>query len=111
MAEAPGACRDEVPQKILRALDVRTGDIRWELPQDGPGNTWGGVISTAGGLVFFGNDNGSFSAAHAKTVIIEVAANQGWKASPMTYSVDGVETIAIAGGPNILVFALQGETK
>jgi alcohol dehydrogenase (cytochrome c) len=100
--------RDEAPQKILRAIDIQTGDIRWELPQEGPANTWGGVLSTAGGVLFFGNDNGGFSAADAASgkVLWHFDANQNWKASPMTYGVDGTQYVAVAGGPNVLVFAL-----
>jgi alcohol dehydrogenase (cytochrome c) len=98
----------EVPQKILRAIDIRTGNIAWELPQDGPANTWGGVMSTAGGLVFFGNDDGSFSAADARTgkPLWRFDANQNWRASPITFAVDGKQYIAIAGGSNVMVFAL-----
>jgi alcohol dehydrogenase (cytochrome c) len=100
--------RDETPQKILRAIDIQTGDIRWELPQEGPANTWGGVLSTAGGVLFFGNDNGGFSAADAASgkMLWHFDANQNWKASPMTYSVDGTQYVAVCGGPNVLVFAL-----
>jgi alcohol dehydrogenase (cytochrome c) len=100
--------RDEVPEKVLRALDLETGEIRWELKQDGPANTWGGALSTAGGLVFFGADDGTFAAADAKTgkMLWNFQANQFWKASPMTFSVEGTQFVACAGGPNILVFAL-----
>jgi alcohol dehydrogenase (cytochrome c) len=105
--------RDETPQKLLRAIDIETGEIKWELPQDGPANTWGGVLSTAGGVVFFGNDNGSFSAADAKSgrALWHFEANQNWKASPMTFAVDGTQYVAIAGGPNVLVFALPPADK
>ena len=34
-----------------------------KIPQTGPANTWGRVLSTAGGLVFFGDDSGAFAAA------------------------------------------------
>ena len=100
--------RDETPEKVLRAIDIQTGRIAWELPQEGPANTWGGVLSTAGGIVFFGHDGGAFAAADARTgrLVWQFDANQNWRASPMTYSVDGVQYVAIAGGPNILVFAL-----
>jgi alcohol dehydrogenase (cytochrome c) len=30
----------EQGQKILRAIDIQTGKIVWELPQPGPGNSW-----------------------------------------------------------------------
>jgi len=39
-------------------------------------------------------------------VLWRFPANSAWKASPMTYAFDGRQHIAIAAGPNILVFAL-----
>jgi alcohol dehydrogenase (cytochrome c) len=95
-------------QKILRAIDIRTGRMAWELPQVGPANTWGGVLSTAGGLVFFGEDSGTFMAVEAATgkALWQFPVNQVWKASPMTYSFDGRQHIAVAAGPNVMAFAL-----
>ena len=54
-------------RRVLRAFDIQTGKPAWELPQTGPGDTFGGVLSTAGGVVFFGADDGAFAAADAKT--------------------------------------------
>jgi alcohol dehydrogenase (cytochrome c) len=39
-------------------------------------------------------------------VLWRFEANQQWKASPMTYMVDGKQFVAIAGGSNILCFGL-----
>lgn len=99
----------EPGKKYLRALDVKTGRVAWELPQEGPGNTWGGVLSTAGGLVFFGNDSGDFSAADAKSgkLLWTFPANQAWKASPMTYTIGGKQVIAVAAGSSILAFGVR----
>src|SRR5262245_57800107 len=44
-------------QRVLRAFDVHTGSIVWELPQFGPADSWGGVLSTAGGVVIFGEES------------------------------------------------------
>jgi alcohol dehydrogenase (cytochrome c) len=98
----------EVPQKILRALDIRTGKAVWEFPQKGLGNSWGGVISTATGLVFFADDSGMFVAVDGATgkPLWEFQTSQLVKASPMAYQFDGKEYIAIAAGTNILSFAL-----
>jgi alcohol dehydrogenase (cytochrome c) len=103
--EAPG----EQGQKILRALDIETGAVRWEIPQIGAANSWGGVLATAGGLVFFGDDSGAFAAVDAATGERhwEFQTNVTWKASPMTYVFDGRQHIAIAAGPNILSFKLR----
>ena len=58
---------DPVPRRVLRAIDIHTGDIRWELPQAGPGDSWGGTLTTARGLVIFGEEGGRLMAADAIT--------------------------------------------
>jgi alcohol dehydrogenase (cytochrome c) len=95
-------------KKILRAIDVRTGEIAWETPQVGPANSWGGMLSTAGGLVFFGDDSGALAAADASNgrTLWTFPTNQVWKASPMTYVFDNKQYVAVASGPNIVAFAL-----
>ncbi|MEO5821190.1 MAG: PQQ-binding-like beta-propeller repeat protein [Vicinamibacteraceae bacterium] len=95
-------------QKVLRAIDVGTGAIAWEMPQIGRGSSWGGTMATAGGLVFVGEDSGALMAVDAAngTPLWQFQANVQWKASPMTYVFDGRQYIAVAAGPNILAFAL-----
>lgn len=106
-----GTTRDvpgEKPQKILRALRIDTGEVAWEHPQTGPADSWGGVLSTAGGVVFFGEDGGAFAAVDATNGLRlwQFQTNQLWKASPMTYRFDGKQYVAIASGGNILTFSL-----
>lgn len=98
----------EPGEKILRAIDIRTGRIAWELPQVGGANTWGGTLATAGGLVFFGEDSFALAAADAATgkTLWRFPAKHLWKASPMTYMFDGKQYIAVASGPNIIAFGL-----
>jgi len=98
----------EPGQKILRAIEVATGRIAWELPQTGPADSWGGVLGTATGLVFLGEDGGALLAADAETgkPLWHFQANTLWKASPMTYRFDGTQYVAVAAGPSILAFAL-----
>jgi len=100
-------------RKVLRALDIQTGRIVWEIVQDGPANTWGGVLSTAGNLIFFGHDSGDLAAANATTgeLLWRFPANQTWKASPMTFSASGQQFVAVAAGPNVLAFALPSEGR
>ncbi len=99
---------NEPGQKILRAIDIQTGKIAWELPQTGPGLSWGGTLSTAGGIVIFGDESGALAAADAISgkPLWSFQANQMWKASPMTYMFDSKQYIAIASGSNILSFGL-----
>jgi alcohol dehydrogenase (cytochrome c) len=99
---------DPKPQRILRAVDYQTGATKWELPQPGGAQSWGGTLSTATGLVFFEEDTGSFVAADATTgkVLWSFGANANWKASPMTYQFDGRQYIAIVAGGNIIAMAV-----
>ena len=99
---------DEPAQRVLRAIDIRTGKSVWELPQTGTVDSWGGTLSTAGGLVIFGEDSGSLMAADAATgaPLWSFQTNQIWKASPMTYMFDNRQYIAVASGPNIIAFGL-----
>jgi alcohol dehydrogenase (cytochrome c) len=101
--------RGERGQKFLRAIEIQSGAIAWELPQTGPANSWGGVLASAGGLVFFGEDSGALMAVDATTgePLWQFQTNAIWKASPMTYVFDGRQHIAVAAGPNILAFALR----
>jgi alcohol dehydrogenase (cytochrome c) len=100
---------DPKPQRILRAIDIRTGEIRWELPQAGPAVSWGGTLATATGLVIFGEDGGALMAVDAETgkSLWSFPTNQTWRASPMTYMFDERQYIAVAAGGNVLAFALQ----
>ena len=102
---APG----ETFTKSLRAINIQTGDIVWDVPQiSGAATASAGVISTASGLVFFGENSGSFMAADAASgkLLWEFPTNQTWKASPMTYVFDNKQYVAIAVGPSITAFAL-----
>jgi len=97
-----------VPQRILKAIDIRTGAVRWELPQRGPAHSWGGTLSTATGLVIFGEDGGALMAADAVTgaPLWSFPTNHTWKASPMTYMFDGTQYVAVEAGSTIIAFAV-----
>jgi alcohol dehydrogenase (cytochrome c) len=65
-------------------------------------------MTTAGGLVFFADDSGSFEAVEAATgrPLWHFNTGQPMHASPMSYSVDGVQYVAIAAGSDVFTFAL-----
>src|SRR5215469_8725959 len=95
-------------QKVLLALSVTDGKLVWRYPQVGQGNSSGGTLTTAGGLVFFGDDAKSFEAVDARSgrPLWHFNTGQTFKASPMAYAVDGVEYVAIAAPSDIFVFTL-----
>ena len=63
---------------------------------------------TAGGLVFFGEQGGTFNAVDAKTgkPLWHFESGQTWRASPMTYMVGGKQYVVLAGTGGIFTFAL-----
>ena len=98
----------ETGKKYLRAIDIQTGKVVWQVPQVGPGNTWGGALATAGGLVFFCDDGGDFAAVDAQTgkPLWHFSTSQSWHASPMTYTANGKQYVAVAAGADIIAFGL-----
>ena len=99
---------DEHAQKMLLAYSVATGKQVWRYPQVGHGDSWGGTLTTSGGLVFFGDDAGSLEAVEARTgrALWHFNTGQTIYASPMTFMVDGVQYVAIAAGSDIFSFSL-----
>ena len=106
----PTGYPDQTGEHFLRAIDIQTGNVAWEIPQPGPtrAKTWSGVLATAGGLVFYGQPNGGFAAVDQRNgkTLWQLPTNVRMKASPMTYEVDGQQYVAVAAGPNILCFGL-----
>lgn len=77
-------------------------------PQKGRGNTWGGMLATASGLVFFCEDGGGFVAVDSSNgkPVWRSQTNQRWNASSMACPFDGQQYVSVAAGGNILAFAL-----
>ena len=90
----------------MRALDPKTGEIKWEFKyRTAP---FGGALSMAGGVVFAGDSDGYFRAfaAHTGRVLWTSPKGNEVRSSPMTYSVDGKQYVAVASGNVLYSFAL-----
>ncbi len=98
----------EESEKILLAFNLDTDSFAWRYPQTGQGHSTGGTLSTAAGLLFFGDDAESFEAVDARTgkPLWHFNTGQAMSASPMTYAIDGKQHVAIAAGTDIFSFAL-----
>jgi len=95
----------------LSAIDTRDGGkIRWQVKTPDP--LVGGVLATAGDLVFMGEGNGDFSAFHAKTGerLWRFNCGAGVNAPPVAYEVGGRQYIAVAAGGNAIFGFRQGES-
>ena len=99
---------DENAQKVLVAFDPAKNDFAWRAPQVGNTHSFAGVMSTATGLVFFGDDANSFEAVDGTTgkPLWHFNMGQSPHASPMSYAVDGKQYFAIAAGNDLFTFAL-----
>jgi PQQ-dependent dehydrogenase (methanol/ethanol family) len=84
----------------VTAVDYNTGKIRWQVKTAEP--MIGGILATAGGLVFTGEGNGAFNAYDAETgsVLWTFRAGAGVNAPPSSYTVDGQQFIVVAAGGN-----------
>jgi alcohol dehydrogenase (cytochrome c) len=82
----------------LRAIDPVTGKIVWE--QKNPAPLWGGVLATAGNLVFTGTPEGYLKAFDAKTgeELWKFQTGSGITGSPITWEQDGEQYIAVVSG-------------
>ena len=82
----------------LIAWDPVAGKPRWTVQYPGPTN--GGTLATAGNLVFQGTAGGEFRAYTADTgkQVWSFSTQTGVIAAPMTYSVKGVQYVAILAG-------------
>jgi alcohol dehydrogenase (cytochrome c) len=95
--------------RLVRALNIETGDVVWEKLLVGPQESdYTGVLATGGGLVFHGEIGGDFAAVDAKTgkTLYTFRTNDSWRATPMTYMVDGRQYIAGMDGQVLWSFAL-----
>lgn len=82
----------------LRAINPKTGKVEWEIKNNAP--LWGGVMTTAGGLVFWGTPEGYLKAADAKTgkELWKFQTGSGIVAPPITWEDGGEQFVAVVSG-------------
>jgi len=94
----------------LSAVNLDTGKIAWQ--QDTPQPLIGGVLSTAGGLVFNGEGNGEFAAYDARTgkKLWSFLAGAGVNAPATSFMVGRKQYIAVAAGGNVQLDFKRGNS-
>ncbi|MFM2355665.1 MAG: hypothetical protein RLZZ528_1401 [Pseudomonadota bacterium] len=82
----------------LKAIDPMTGEWKWEYKNNAP--LWGGVMTTAGGLVFFGTPEGEFKALDDTTgeELWSFQTGSGIVGQPVTWEMDGEQFVSIVSG-------------
>ena len=93
----------------VHAFDIQTGKVVWEQPQAGQGETWTGTLSTASGLVFYGDDGGALAAADAATgrKLWSFPFTDSLHTSPMTYMFDNKQYVGMLVGSIVYAFGLN----
>jgi alcohol dehydrogenase (cytochrome c) len=97
----------EPDYSALRAIDPKTGAIRWEYTF--PTSNLAGVMSTASGLVFAGDQEGNFNAFDAQTgrrLWHYRTGSHIWGGAAMTYMLEGRQYVLMPSGVTITAFAL-----
>jgi alcohol dehydrogenase (cytochrome c) len=94
----------------ITAVDYNTGKIRWQVKTQQP--MIGGILATAGGVVFTGEGNGLFRAYDSETgsELWRFQAGAGVNAPPSSYTVGGKQYIVVAAGGNTQLDYKRGNT-
>ena len=94
---------------LLSAINLSSGKIAWQNKTAQP--LVGGILATAGGVLFTGEGNGNFNAYNSQTgeLLWQTLSEFGVNAPPITYSIDGIQYIAVASGGNSIFGYKQGD--
>ena len=92
----------------VTAVDYNTGKVKWQVKTPQP--MIGGILATAGGLVFTGEANGWFKAYDAKNgnILWKFHAGAGVNAPPSSYVAGGKQYIVVAAGGNAQIDSKRG---
>jgi alcohol dehydrogenase (cytochrome c) len=91
----------------LRAIDPATGEPKWEVRYPAPGTA--GVMTTASGLAFTGDDSGNVLAVDSRSGKLLWHYQMGSPVhgtSPTTYMLDGRQFVLVPAGATLVAFAL-----
>ena len=91
---------------LLKALDPLTGETRWDFRYDKA--PWAGTLSTGGGLIFSGDEDGYLMAFDAKTGknLWKMYTGNRLVTSPITWEMEGRQYVTMPSGSAVITFAL-----
>ena len=94
----------------ITAVDYNSGKIKWQVKTPQP--MIGGILATAGNLVFTGEGNGWFRAYDSATgkVLWSFQAGAGVNAPPSSYTLGGKQYIVVAAGGNVQLDYKRGNS-
>jgi alcohol dehydrogenase (cytochrome c) len=94
----------------VTAVDYNTGKVKWQVKTPQP--MIGGILATAGGVVFAGEANGWFKAYDSANgnVLWKFQAGAGVNAPPSSYTVGGKQYVVVGAGGNVQIDAKRGNS-
>ena len=94
----------------VTAVDYNTGKIKWQAKTPHP--MIGGILATAGGVVFAGEANGWFKAYDSANgnVLWKFQAGAGVNAPPSSYMVGDKQYVVVGAGGNVQVDSKRGNS-
>jgi PQQ-dependent dehydrogenase (methanol/ethanol family) len=101
---------DEPSFGNVTAVNYNTGKIAWQVKTPQP--MIGGILATAGGLVFAGEGNGWFKAYDSASgkALWQFNAGAGVNAPPSSYTVGGKQYIVVGAGGNQQIDFKRGDS-
>jgi len=92
----------------LKAIDYKTGQIRWSHEYAGRGGANSGILTTAGKLLFTGDPNGNFIAYDPATgrTLWHSRLTASVSNGPMTYELDGKQYLVVGAGDSLYAFTV-----
>ena len=95
----------------LRAIDPMTGEVKWQNGSELP--RFAGVLSTAGNLVFTGQQSGEFEVFNATTgeKLYEFNVGTGVVGQPVTYEMDGRQYVSLVVGSGAVYTLFSGDER
>lgn len=105
---ASRAENDPASKGYINAFDLHKLKFAWRDELPGTGHAVSGVVSAAGGVVAFGNDDREFEVDDAGTgkKLFGFKLEDLMKASPMSYGIAGRQYFAVAAGDDVVAFGL-----
>jgi alcohol dehydrogenase (cytochrome c) len=107
-----GTDRGGYSESMIQAIDYKTGKVRWSHMWEGTGAR-SGLLSTAGNLLFAGGTGNALVALNATTgdAVWQAHLTGGVSNGPITYELDGLQYVIVAGGDTLWAFVKNGEMR
>jgi acido-empty-quinoprotein group A len=92
-------------RSVLRAIDYKTGKLRWSHEWPAVGGR-SGLLTTAGNLLFAGDSSSNLVALNAATgaIVWHAGLTSNVTNGPITYELDGLQYVVVAAGDTLFGF-------